>query len=183
MNLAFTPSFSMCVAYYNRPVNVSVSLSGESDRDVTLTWEGPPGYADIVGFWYRVRLYSSSQYGSSYSNFTTVGTVLLWQNLAPSTYYCASVRAESLPHQYTYYSYDVCFYTGGSPGEWLSCTQKDTLVLCKCFLLFSLYRQCCHTQYTRLHLLCCVCSSDCRCRWPIHSLRAELLLPRRTMLY
>ena len=116
MNLAYTPSFSICVAYYDSPVNVSVSLSGESDRDLTLTWEEPPGYEDIIGFWYRVRLYNY-QYGYSYSNVTTVGTVLQWQNLAPSTYYCASVRAESVHTQYTYYSNEVCFYTGGSQGE------------------------------------------------------------------
>ena len=145
-NLAIAPSF--CVDYYDTPVNVSVSLSGESDRDVTLTWEGPPGYEDIVGFWYRVRLYDSSQFGSSYSNVTTAGTVFQWQNLAPSTYYCASVRAESAHSQYTYYSNEVCFYTGGIQGEWVSCTRKVTLVLRNCFLLFSLYQQCCHVQYT-----------------------------------
>jgi len=102
-------------------VNVSATLSGESDRDVILTWEDPPGYESIIGFWYRVRLNSFS-YNYNYSYVTTVNNAFLWEGLAPSTYYCASVRVESI-HWYTYYTYytsysnNVCFYTGGCQGE------------------------------------------------------------------
>ena len=98
-------------------MNLSASLSGEADRDVTLTWEGPPGYEDIIGLWYRVRVYSSSPYSYRSSNITTANKAFLWENLAPSTYYCASVRVETFFSQYTYYGSDVCFYTGGSQGE------------------------------------------------------------------
>ena len=95
---------------------MSATLSGESDRDVLLTWEEPPGYEDIIGLWYRVRLESFSySYSSSYA--TTVNNAFQWEDLAPSTYYCASVRVDSVHSRYTYYSNDVCFYTGGSQGE------------------------------------------------------------------
>ena len=105
-------------------MNVSATLSGESDRDVILTWEDPPGYESIIGLWYRVRLNSDSyNYSSSY--VTTVNNAFLWEGLAPSTYYCASVRVESVNFRYWYtyytsytsYSNNVCFYTGGSQGE------------------------------------------------------------------
>ena len=114
-DLTFIPSLHTCVDYYTRPVNLSVGLSGESDRDITLTWDAPPGYEDIVGLWYRVRLRSFSPY--SYLNITTLYKTFLWANLAPSTSYCASVKVESVHSQYTYYSSDVCFSTGGSRGE------------------------------------------------------------------
>ena len=103
-----------CVDYYDTAVNVSVTLSGESNRDVLLTWEEPPGYEGITGLWYRIYWYS---YSYSYSYVTTVNNIFLWENLAPSTYYCASVRVESVHSRYTYYSSAVCFYTGGSQGE------------------------------------------------------------------
>ena len=108
---------STCVDYYDTPVNVSATLSGESNRDVILTWEEPPGYKSITGLWYRVRLYSYS-YSYSSSNGTTVNNAFIWEDLAPSTYYCASVRVESVHSRYTYYSEEVCFYTGGSQGEY-----------------------------------------------------------------
>ena len=116
------PILSTCVDYYDTPVNVSATLSGESNRDVLLTWEEPPGYESIIGLWYRVRLYSYSysyrfSYRFSYSYVTTMNTAFLWEDLAPSTYYCASVRVDSVHSWYTYYSNDVCFYTGGSQGE------------------------------------------------------------------
>ena len=110
------PILSTCVDYYVRAVNVSATLSGESNRDVILTWEDPPGYGSIIGLWYRVRLYSYS-YSSSSSYVTTVNNAFLWEDLAPSTYYCASVRVDSVHSRYTYYSNNVCFYTGGSQGE------------------------------------------------------------------
>ena len=115
--LSKCPILSTCVGYYVTPVNVSATLSGESNRDVILTWEDPPGYEDIIGLWYRVRLYSYS-YSYSYSYVTTVNNVFLWEDLAPSTYYCASVRVESVRSRYTYYSNVMCFYTGGSQGEY-----------------------------------------------------------------
>ena len=108
---------STCVDYYDTPVNVSATLSGESNRDVILTWEEPPGYKSITGLWYRVRLYSYS-YSYSYSYVTTVNNAFIWEDLAPSTYYCASVRVESVHSRYNYYSEEVCFYTGGSQGEY-----------------------------------------------------------------
>ena len=110
------PIPSTCVDYYDTPVNVSATLPGESNRDVVLTWEEPPGYGSITGLWYRVRLESFSySYRSSY--VTTVNNAFLWEDLAPSTYYCASVRVDSVHSRYTYYSNNVCFNTGGSQGE------------------------------------------------------------------
>ena len=76
---------STCVGYYVRPVNVSATLSGESNRDVILTWEEPPGYEDIIGVWYRVRLYSYS-YSYSYSYVTTLNNVFSWLRPCSSTY-------------------------------------------------------------------------------------------------
>ena len=95
-------------------MNVSATLSWESDCDVILTWEEPPGYESIIGLWYTVRLNS---YNYSYSYVTTVNNAFLWEGLAPSTYYCASVKVESVHYRYTYYSNNVCFYTGGCQGE------------------------------------------------------------------
>ena len=117
IQLSKCPILSTCVGYYVTPVNVSATLLGESNRDVILTWEDPPGYEDIIGLWYRVRLncYSNS-YSYSNSYVTTVNNMILG-DLAPSTYYCASVRVESVHSLYTYYSEEVCFYTGGSQGE------------------------------------------------------------------
>ena len=110
------PILSTCVDYYVRAVNVSATLSGDSDRDVILTWEDPPGYEGITGLWYRILLYSYS-YSYSYRYVTTVNNIFQWEDLAPSTYYCATVRVESAHSRYTYYSSAVCFYTGGSQGE------------------------------------------------------------------
>ena len=136
IQLTKCPILSTCVDYYDTPVNVSVTLSGESNRDVLLTWEEPPEYEGIIVLWYRVRLYSSSSsYSSSY--VTTVNNAFLWEDLAPSTYYCASVRVESVHSQYTYYSNNVCFYTGGSQGECTAHSPQliDCLRVAECYLI------------------------------------------------
>ena len=117
-------------------MNVSATLPGESNRDVVLTWEEPPGYESITGLWYRVRLESFSySYRSSY--VTTVNNAFLWEDLAPSTYYCASVRVDSVHSQYTYYSNNVCFYTGGSQGECTAHSPQlvDCLRVAECYLI------------------------------------------------
>ena len=76
LNSANVPLLSTCVDYYVRAVNVSATLSGESNCDVLLTWEEPPGYGSIIGLWYRILLYSYSysyrfSYRFSYSYATT----------------------------------------------------------------------------------------------------------------
>ena len=119
---ALPPTGSTTIIHTNsRPTGFESSASTSvptTPLPVILTWEEPPGYEDIIGVWYRVRLncYSNS-YSYSNSYVTTVNNMILWEDLAPSTYYCASVRVESVHSQYTYFSEEVCFYTGGSQGE------------------------------------------------------------------
>ena len=101
---------------------MNLSVSVESGGGVTLTWDEPPGFEGIVGFWYRVQLHTYSSYGAI--NITTPNRNFTLEVLAPSTRYCASVRAESVHSSYTYYSNSLCFTTtNGSQGECVWCME------------------------------------------------------------